>query len=122
MTVGGSTGTDNRACQSACGKDRSREQESLVPWHCQLEVFGSEADITRPFVVLCVIESKTGGTIFDRHSVDAAMDQLRPDACKCGADALLLIDMTKEGALSSFSAGWGRGMVKVKAIKWTGPR
>ena len=112
-------------CLTGCGSVAVMRMTSAnappKPPDCQLEIFGSEADIKRPFEVLCLIESKTGGTIFDRHSVEAALEQLRPVACKYGADALLLIDMNKEGPMDSFSSGWGRAMVKAKAIRWTKP-
>lgn len=91
---------------------------SPYPEDCYLEIFGSEKDIDRPFEVVCILDAKTGTTIFHRHSIDAAIDKLRPKACKCGADALLIISAEKEGALSTFSAGWGRGKVSAKAIRF----
>ena len=33
-------------------------------------------------------------------------------------EPLLVLDVHKEGALSSFTAGYGRGMAKVKAIRF----
>jgi len=88
------------------------------PSGCYLEIYGSENDINRQFEVVCIISSETGGTIFERRDIDAAIDKLRPEACRCGADGILIIDARKEGPMSSFSSGWGRGKVSVKAIRF----
>jgi hypothetical protein len=89
------------------------------PEDCKLDVYDSEADVKREFVVLCRIDVETGRTLFHRHSIEAAMDRLRPKACECGADAVILLDVKKQGALSSFSAGYGYSNLKVKAIRYT---
>jgi hypothetical protein len=89
------------------------------PEDCKLDVYDSEVDVKRKFVVLCRIDAETGRTIFHRHSIEAAMDRLRPKACECGADAVIILDVKKQGALSSFSAGYGYSNLKVKAIRYT---
>ena len=88
------------------------------PKDCHLEIYGSEHDVGQPFEVVCLIDSETGRTIFNRHSVQAALDRLRPAACACGADALIVEDVKKQGALSTFSAGYGYSTVKVKVIRF----
>jgi hypothetical protein len=91
----------------------------LKPKDCKLDVFDSEEDVQRKFAVLCRIDAETGRTLFHRHSIEAAMEQLRPKACECGADALILIDAKKQGAFSSFSSGYGYSNIKAKAIRYT---
>ena len=88
------------------------------PKDCKLDVYDSEADVNREFVVLCRIDVETGRTLFHRHSVEAAMDRLRPKACACGADAVIILDANKEGALSTFSVGYGYSNIKAKAIRY----
>jgi hypothetical protein len=92
---------------------------SPKPKDCNLDVYDSEADVKRKFVVLCRIDAETGRTLFHRHSMEAAMDRMRPKACECGADAVILLDAKKQGAMSSFSAGYGYSNLKVKAIRYT---
>jgi hypothetical protein len=75
------------------------------PEDCKLDVYDSEADVKRKFVVLCWIDVETGRTIFHRHSIEAAMDRLRPKACECGADAVILLD-AKKTRRSVLIFGW----------------
>jgi hypothetical protein len=39
-------------------------------------------------------------------------------ACACGADSVIILDANKEGALSTFSAGYGYSNIKAKAIRY----
>ena len=73
------------------------------PKDCKLDVFASEADIKREFVVLCRIDVETGRMLFHRHSIEATMDRLRPKACTCGADAVIILEANKEGEAHSCS-------------------
>ena len=73
----------------------------------------------RKFAVLCRIDAETGRTLFHRHGIEAAMDRLRPKACECGADAVIILDIKKQGALSTFSSGYGYSNIKAKAIRYT---
>ncbi len=92
------------------------KQVRAKPADCQLDVFGAEADVKRPFEVVCLINSETGTTLFHRHSIEAAMEKLRPKACSCGADAIVIVDAEKHGMNWT---GYGKGEVKVKAIVYT---
>jgi len=89
------------------------------PADCAYEVFGDEDDVQRPFAVTCVIDSKTGTTVFHRHSAKAALDHISPKICECGGDAIIVMGTDKEGALSTWGAGWGKSTVKVKVVRYT---
>ena len=90
-----------------------------LPKDCHLDIYTSEADITRRYETVCMIHAETGRTLFERHSVDAALDRIRPKACSCGAHALIVTDVAKQGAFSSWSSGYGFSTAKVKAIRYT---
>ncbi len=90
--------------------------------NCQFEIFGDEDDVDHEFDVTCIIDSKTGTTVFHKHSMDAALDHIRADICKCGGDAIIVVGADKDGIGSNFGAGWGKSKIKVKVIKYTGTR
>lgn len=85
--------------------------------NCVLDVFTSEQEIKRPFEVLCLIDSQTGGTIFHDRTAAAAVEHARPHACRCGADAILISGIGTEGP--GMGSGWGHGTAVVKAIRFT---
>lgn len=86
---------------------------------CPLDVYTSETEVKRPYEVVCLIDSQTAGTIFDQHTAAAAINQARPYACKCGADAILISGVGVEGP--GMASGWGHGTAVVKGIRYTGP-
>lgn len=53
---------------------------------CDLKVFTSEQEIGRPYELLCLLDAKTAGPNAE------VIDRMRPEACKCGADAILFLD------------------------------
>ena len=57
---------------------------------CKLTIYQSEAELPQPFEKLCVITAEP------KKTVEAAYDDLRKAACKCGADALLITDSRAE--------------------------
>ncbi|RLE28281.1 MAG: hypothetical protein DRJ65_00195 [Acidobacteria bacterium] len=87
--------------------------------YCKYETFGDEDDIERDFDVTCIIDAKTGTTAFHKHSIEAALEHIWNDICECGGDAIIVIGAEKDGAMSNFGAGWGKGKIKVKVIKYT---
>jgi len=88
------------------------------PRACPLEVFTSEAEIRRPFEVACLIDSRTGTTAFHSKDAATAIEIARPEACVCGADGLLVVNVDTEGATM---ATWGRGKAILKAVRFTTP-
>jgi hypothetical protein len=90
-----------------------------LPKDCHLDIYTSEADITKRYETVCMNHTETARALFKRHSVDAALDRIRPKVCSCGAHALIVTDMAKQGAFPSWGAGYGFSTVKVKAIRYT---
>jgi len=83
---------------------------------CRLDMYSDEAEITRPHRVLCVLDSVTGSMFLNRRKGADAIDYARSEACKCGADALLIVRVvgTQTPAFS-----YGHGEATLKAIGYT---
>ena len=102
----------------ACAKvDVIRLSDQVTPKSelCSLEIFGSESELTRSFTSLCLINSSTGQGLFDDRSVKKALDQARPKACECGADAMVV--KNSETAASG-TAMYGKSSISILAIKF----
>jgi hypothetical protein len=84
--------------------------------NCDLEIFSGESDVKRPYEVLCLLDSKTGGNAFADKTMAGAIKLAKPDACKCGADGILVAGGRAEG-VSLFT--WGEGFATLKAIRFT---
>ncbi len=84
--------------------------------NCNLEVFTSEQEVKRPFEVLCLIDSRTGTTAFHDKTAAAAIEHAKPQACGCGADAILISALDTEGP---GWGTWGQGKAILKAIRFT---
>lgn len=82
---------------------------------CAIQVFSTEEEVTKPFKVLCTIDSKTGTNAFSKKTVQQAVELAKPKACQCGADAIIVTSAEKEGV--SFS-NYGYGQATIKAIKF----
>ena len=108
---------------SGCGSTgvarMSTADVQAKPKDCKLDVFDSEADVKHKFAVLCRIDAETGPIPFHRHGIEAAMDRLRPKACECGADAVIILDVKKPDALSTFLSGYRYSNIKANAIRYT---
>jgi hypothetical protein len=50
---------------------------------CELDVYSDPKEIEKPYEVLCLIEAHA-------HSTSQALGKVEDDACKCGADAVLM--------------------------------
>jgi hypothetical protein len=81
-----------------------------------IDVYTSETEVKRPFVVCCLIDAKTGTSLFDRKTVAAALDRCKVAARKNGADAIIVMNAETDG-ISIVS--WGQGKATVKAIRYT---
>lgn len=82
---------------------------------CSLDVFTNESEVKRQYQNVCLIDSKTGSTLGDNRTMAGAIDIIRPEACKCGADAIVLMGGRSEG-MNFWSNG--QGFATVKAIKY----
>ena len=80
---------------------------------CHLDIYSSSQEIKNPYKVACLIDSRTGTTLFHDRSVQSSIEQAKKYACKCGANALLIEGVDTQGiGLSS----WGMGKSIIKAI------
>src|SRR5262245_2472058 len=85
------------------------------PYGCPLDVYDSEAEVTRPYENLCMIDSTSGRTLFHDRTVRGAIDQARPKACQCGADAVIVVSSQAD------AHGHTEGTVVLQAIRYTRP-
>lgn len=83
---------------------------------CSIAVFTSESEVKRPFEVVCLLDSGTATNLFADKTVSGAINLAKPEACRCGADAILLVNGDTEGVSMT---GWGRGKALLKAIRFT---
>jgi hypothetical protein len=86
------------------------------PSDCHIEVFLHSSAVQRPNEVVCHLESRTGASLFHDHSISKAIQVAKPDACRCGADAIVL-ESKKEAKLSLTSTY--RGRATLNAIRFT---
>lgn len=85
------------------------------PEGCALEIVASESDLKRPFEKVCMIDAKTGSTLYHHRTPEAAMKRLRAAACECGADAVILTGVEKTGVNMMT---WGSSETKGIAIRY----
>ena len=62
------------------------KQAVAKPEDCPLDIYTNDSEIKRKFEVICLLDSKTGSTLFADKTVAGAIENARPDACKCGGD------------------------------------
>lgn len=82
---------------------------------CSLDIYSSEKDITQPYEVVCLIDSRTGTTAFHKKTGAAAIEQAKSKACECGADAMLVETIDTAGITLMT---WGKGTAIIKAIRY----
>lgn len=83
------------------------------PKNCNLDVYFSESEIKRPYEVIALIDSKTGSNL--NKTVAKAIENAKPQACKCGADAILV----GQTNTVTVSGGGGYGSAMLKCIRYT---
>lgn len=81
--------------------------------NCSLDIYSEASAIKKPYEVACVLGSSTGTTLFADKSIQHAIDIAKPEACKCGADAILVDNVSKTGMSLT---GYGQGTASIKAI------
>lgn len=84
--------------------------------YCELDVYLSEDEIKKPHEVLCLLDSKTGGSAGTNKTIAGAIEVGKWAACRCGADAIVYINGRSEGATL---VTWGEGFAVLKAIRYT---
>lgn len=101
------------ACAST-GVTRLRTAPSK-PDNCNLDIYTSENEVKREHEVLCMIDATSGRTLGDDRTVRGALANARPEACRCGADAMVVMSSS---TTTASAAGWGEGTVVVRAIRY----
>lgn len=86
------------------------------PDQCTIEVVAREAAAKRDHEVLCMIEARADQPHEDR-SVETALRKAKIEACRCGADAIIVTDFGKSYDASRGLAG-DAAKVKASAIRW----
>ncbi|GHB79594.1 hypothetical protein [Persicitalea jodogahamensis] len=82
---------------------------------CLIDFYTEEKEVAKKYVLFCLIDSKTGSTLFDKKTTASAIDLSKRKACECGADAVVLVSSDRKG--TSFWS-WGDAYVVVKAVKY----
>lgn len=86
------------------------------PAGCNVDIYASASEINHKYQTVCLLDSRTGSTLFHTRTAAAAIDHAKSEACECGADAMLIETADTEGM--SFSR-WGQGKAIIRAIKYT---
>lgn len=83
--------------------------------NCNLEVFNNESEVKRKFQVVCNLDSKTGNSIWNKRTAEAAIENAKNKACECGADAIV-INSSGRTKLKFYS--YRRGVASMKGVKY----
>jgi hypothetical protein len=91
--------------------------------NCPLDLYASEAEVPKKFETLCIVESHTGTGWKDERTANAAIELARPELCKCGAQAAVIIDSSSKRSpdllTSVFTPAQDmRGNAQVKGIRF----
>jgi hypothetical protein len=81
---------------------------------CPLEVFSSESEVSKPFEVVCLIDSQKKAALGE-SSISEAIEASKSTACQCGADGILFIS---GGTQSANAYSYGSASAILKAIKY----
>ena len=97
---------------------------------CTIEIFTAGAAITKPWEVVCLIDSMVRTNSEDWSVESAAIVQAKKAACDCGADALIAEAPLPAGSTGlgsdnvlmegfRYLFGFGKGSRTIKAIRYT---
>ncbi len=84
---------------------------------CNIDVYTEDSEVDRPVEVVCMLDSKTGSKLFDDKTVAGAINEAKPEACKCGGDAIIVKSSSRTGVSMT---GWGEGMATLKVVRYVG--
>lgn len=93
------------------GVVRTGSVAAAKPADCSLEIYASRADVPRPFTSVCIVSTESGSTLFSDRSDQGRMEAVREQACACGADAVVIRDMSR----SAWQYGRGYSQVRLSA-------
>lgn len=83
--------------------------------NCDLDVFNNESEVKRKFEVVCSLDSKTGNSIWNKRTAEAAIENAKNKACECGADAIVI---TSSGRTKLRFYSYRRGVASMKGVKY----
>jgi len=83
------------------------------PASCQLQLFETESEVTRPFEAVCLVDTGFSATGRRPVQLTEVAELARTQACECGGDAII-------GGGASSGTGEGQGLV-VKVIRFAAP-
>ncbi|WP_159468600.1 hypothetical protein [Dyadobacter sp. 3J3] len=83
--------------------------------NCDLEVFNNESEVKRKFEVICSLDSKTGNSIWNKRTAEAAIENAKNKACECGADAIIV---TSSGRTKLKFYSYRRGVATMKGVRY----
>lgn len=88
---------------------------SAKPENCDLQIYSSEREIERPFEVICLIDARTGTSVFHDTTGAGAVNSAKRHACRCGADGILVMSSGGEG-----DGFWipKTGVANIKALRF----
>lgn len=106
---------------SSCASVDVARIKSLPPKgeNCALDTYSDVTSVKKSYEVACVLGSSTGTSLFADKSIQHAIDLAKPEACKCGADAILVEHVSSTGMSLT---GYGQGSASIKAIVYTGKK
>lgn len=90
------------------------KQATSKEYDCDLDVYTRASKVTRPYDELCLIDVRTGSSVFDDKTIAGAINEAKPAACRCGADAIILM-----GGDTQADLGYGHGTAIITAIRFT---
>jgi hypothetical protein len=87
---------------------------------CALDVYASREDVGRPFESVCLVSSESGSTLFNDRSDQGRLEAAKRKACECGADAIVVRDMSRTA--TQFGRGYSQARISIEAIAYTDAR
>jgi hypothetical protein len=89
------------------------------PENCRLDIYSSTEEVQRPGEAVRMIDSKTSSKWFADKTVAQPIENAKPDACACGADALVVLSAKADGPGGLRPFSWGSGFSLLRAIRCT---
>lgn len=79
-------------------------------------MFAAREDVGRAFDATCLVSSESGRTLFNDRSDEGRLVAAREAARACGADAIIVRDMSRSAM--QFGVGCSQARIKIEAIAY----
>jgi len=86
--------------------------------NCELDIYSSENEVKKEYTVACLIDAQTGSSLFHDRTAAGAINEAKPKACECGADAIIVVATDREGG--NYWRSTSVGKATIKAVKYKG--